>query len=442
MNRRAIAAASHRSVSGGNMYRTGRGRRFRTLFAVGLTALCTAALAADWPQWRGPLRTGVSNETGLLKKWPEGGPKLLWTGNNLGEAHATPAIAKGRVYGMGLRGDDEVVWALDDKDGKEIWAQKIAGRIRLGGQQGGNGPRCTPTVDGSRLYVLGVGGELACLEAGDGKIVWHKSLTDTYDAQVPQWGYSESPLVDGNKVIAAPGGRKGTIVAFDKNTGSQIWVCNTSRDSAHYSSAIAADVDGKRQIIHFLSGGVVGVNAQDGTVLWRYDAPANNVANCSTPIYKDGYVFAATSYNTGGGLAKVSDKSAEQVYFTKSMMNKHGGMVLVGDYIYGFSDAGRVLTCLEFKTGKVMWENPTFGATGSITCADGNLIVRSESGRSSAIGLVEATPTGYVEKGRFMQPEQSGSPAWPYPVVANGKLYIRDMNKLFVYDLKQTTAQK
>jgi outer membrane protein assembly factor BamB len=413
--------------------------RWALFIGVALCVAGSAALAADWPQWRGPDRTGVSKETGLLKKWPEGGPKLVWKGQNLGEGYSTVSIAKGRVYGMGLRGDDEIVWALDEKSGSEIWAKKIADGVTLGGSQGGYGPRCTPTVDGSRLYVLGVGGELACLDCVNGNTVWSKSLTKEYDASVPQWGYSESPLVDGDKVIAAPGGRKATIVAFDKSTGSETWKCSTGQDSAHYSSAIAADVNGKREYIYFLSGGVVGVSAEDGKFLWRFDAPANRVANCSTPIYKDGFVFAASGYNTGGGLAKVTGNAAEQVYFTKNMMNHHGGVVLVGDYLYGFNDAGRSLTCLEYKTGKVMWENPGVGK-GSLCFADGNLIVRSESG--STVGLVEAAPTGYVEKGRFKQPELSGAPTWPYPVVANGKLYLRDMNKLFCYDLRETTARR
>jgi outer membrane protein assembly factor BamB len=414
------------------------------LGALVVTTIATAAVAADWPQWRGPQRTGLSSETGLVKSWPTGGPPLVWKGTSLGEAHATVAISKGRVYGMGLRGDDEVVWALDDTTGKEIWAKRIAGRIRVPAQQGGNGPRCTPTVDGTRLYVLGVGGELACLEASNGNIVWQKSLTKEYQSEVPQWGYSESPLVDGEKVIAAPGGRKATVIAFNKNTGAEIWACNTNGDTAHYSSAIAADVDGTRQIIHFLSDGVVGLSAKDGKLLWRYDTPANNIANCSTPLYKDAHVFAASGYSKGGGLAKIGSSSAKEVYSTKAMQNHHGGMVLVGDYIYGYN--GNLLECMDFKTGEVKWTAPrgTSVPKGSVVYADGHLIARSEGGRGgmSVIGLIEATPEGYKEKARFEQPEPSGAPAWPYPVVANGKLYIRDMDKLFVFNLRQATARK
>jgi outer membrane protein assembly factor BamB len=413
-------------------------RTVTRIAAVGLigSALAAAALAQDWPQFRGPDRSGVSKETGILKVWPAEGPKLVWKGTSLGEGHATPSVAGGKVFGMGLRGEDEIVWALDEKTGKELWATKIAGLTELNGRQGGFGSRATPSVDGDKLYVLGVGGELACLNVADGKIVWQKSFVKEFGGVVPQWGYSESPLVDGDKVIAAPGGAK-SVVAFNKKDGSVAWVTEVpGSNAAHYSSAITANVGGQKQIIHFLSGGVIGLDAATGKFLWKYASPANRTANCSAPIYKDGMVFAATGYQTGGGLAKLTKNgdttTAEQVYFTRDMVNHHGGMVLVGDYLYGFDDAGRSLNCLEFKTGKVMWADRSVGK-GSVTAVDGMLILRSERG---PVALIEATPEKYVEKGRFEQPERSRAASWPYPVVANGKLYLRDQDIMLVYDLK------
>jgi len=399
--------------------------------------MATGVLAADWPQWQGPDRTGVSKETGLLKTWSEGGPKVLWKATALGEGHTTPSVAAGKVYGMGLSGGDESVWCLDDKTGKPVWSTKIADGIQLGGAQGGFGSRATPTVDGNKVYVLGVGGEMVCMDAMNGKILWHKSFTKDFGGSVPTWGYSESPLVDGPNVIAAPGSRSASIVAFNKMTGDVAWKCVVPEgDSAHYTSAILADVDGQKQIIHFLSGGVIGVSAKDGKYLWRYDAPANHTANCSTPIYRDHMVFAASGYNTGGGLAKLSSNgggtAATEVYFTKKMQNHHGGMVLVGDYLYGFD--GSNLTCLDFKTGDVKWADRSVGK-GSVSYADGNLYVRGE--RGGPLALVEATPEGYKEKGRFTQTDLSGAPTWPHPVIANGKLYIRDMNTLICYDIKK-----
>ena len=405
-------------------------------------ALVMAAVADDYPQWRGKNRDGISNETGLLKAWPEGGPKLLWKVAGTGEGHATPSVAKGRIYGMGLRGADEVVWALDEKTGKEVWATKVAPGITLAAPQGGNGSRSTPTIDGDRLYSIGVSGDLVCLKTGNGELVWKKNLVSDFGGGVPTWGYSESPLIDGDKVIATPGGNDATIVALNKKTGDVFWKAPIAEGNrVAYSSAIAADFGGQRQYIQFLAGGVVGVGAKDGKFLWRFDSPAcKNGINCSTPLYKDGMVFAASAYGNGGALGKLTEKdgaiSMEQVYFTKEMQNHHGGMALVGDYLYGFDN--NTLTCIEFKTGKTAWANRSVGK-GSVVYADGLLYCRSERG---PVAIVEANPKEYVEKGRFEQPDRSGSPSWPYPVIANGKLYLRDMDTLLCYDVKDTGGAK
>jgi outer membrane protein assembly factor BamB len=405
------------------------------LVAGAAMALASVALCSDWPQWLGPERSGVSSETGLLKSWPEGGPKLIWKASGLGEAHSTPSVAAGKVYGMGLRASDEVIWCLDDRTGKEVWATKIADGITLDAGQGGYGPRSTPTVEGNRLYALGVGGELACLDSMTGRKMWQHSFTKEFGGHVPQWGYSESPLALDNAVVAAPGGRNASIVAFNKTTGEVTWKCVVPEgDTAHYASAILANVNGQKQIIHFLSGGVIGVNPGNGKFLWRYDRPANRTANCSAPIYRDGYVFASSFYGAGGGLAKLnttaSGTTAEEVYATKRMSNHHGGMVLVGDYLYGADNAN--LTCMNWKTGEVKWADRGIGKC-SVTCADGMLYCRSDNG---PIALVQATPDGYKEVSRFDQPGRSRAPAWPHPVIANGKLYIRDMDTLLCYDIK------
>jgi outer membrane protein assembly factor BamB len=386
----------------------------------------------DWPQWQGQDRTAVSRETGLLQDWPKDGPPLLWKVDNLGGGYSTPSVAAGRVFGMGFRDNDEVVWALDEKTGREIWSVKIADANRKPGY--GDGPRCTPTVDGDCLYVLGLAADLVCLKTADGAEVWRKNLRKDFNGNVGPWGYSESPLIDGDKVLCTPGGKKTTLVALNKKTGDLIWPGVVPQgDRADYSSIIATDVDGKRQYIQFLGGGVVGLSG-DGKFLWRYDHPHNGTANCSTPLYRDGHVFAASSYGTGGGLAKLTrdgdDVKAEEVYFTKDMKNHHGGMVLLGDYLYG--ENGSRLTCLEFMTGKVQWAERKAGK-GSIAYADGRLYYRNEGG---PVVLVEANPEEYVEHGRFTPP-RTGKPAWPHPIIANGKLLIRDQQYLYCYDVKQ-----
>ncbi|HXG23497.1 MAG TPA: PQQ-binding-like beta-propeller repeat protein, partial [Chthonomonadales bacterium] len=295
--------------------------------------------AADWPQWRGPDRTDVSRETGLLKSWPEGGPRLVWTARGLGGGYSTPSIARGRIFGMGYIDEKETVWALEESTGKMVWSTPIAAaNLQIGYN---DGSRSTPTVDGERLYALGVSGDLVCLSVEDGKLLWQKNLVRDFGGQVPNWGYSESPLVDGEKVIATPGGSAATLVALHKRTGSVLWKAQVpGGDPAAYSSCIVAEVDEQRQYIQFLSRGVVGVAAEDGKCLWRFDSPANNRGiQCSTPIYHDKHVFAASAYRHGGALAKLTTTpngmSATEIYFTRQMQNHHGGMVLVGGFLYG-----------------------------------------------------------------------------------------------------------
>jgi outer membrane protein assembly factor BamB len=397
-----------------------------------------AAKPFDWPQWQGPDRTAISHETGLLKKWPAGGPKLVWKAEKLGGGYSAPAVAAGRVFGVSFRDKDEVVWALDETTGKELWSTRIAEAKRAPGTQGPEGSRGTPTVDGEVLYALGENGDLVCLEAATGKERWHKNLIGDFGGTIPRWGYSESPLVDGDKVIVTPGASDATLVALNKKTGETIWKDHVPEGgSAHYSSAIAADVDGQREYIQFLQKGVVGVAAKDGRPLWHFNQPANPVSNISTPIYSDHFVFAASAYNVGGALAKIdSGTKAEVVYATKKMKNHHGGMVLLDGYLYGENGGNGetpYLVCLEFKTGKVMWEEQKAGK-GSIAYADGCLYYRDENG---PMVLVEANPKKYVELSRFNQPERSKAKAWSHPVIANGKLYLRDQNVLFCYDVKQ-----
>ncbi|HEV3145058.1 MAG TPA: PQQ-binding-like beta-propeller repeat protein [Gemmataceae bacterium] len=387
----------------------------------------------DWPQWRGPERNEVNKETGLLKDWPKEGPPLAWEMKDLGGGFSTPSVAGGRIFGMSDRGKDEVVWALDEANGKELWATRIS---NSSGNGGTDGPRSTPTVEGDLLWTLGFHGDLVCLDVKSGEIKWQKNLRKEFKGQVGGWQYSESPLIDGDKLIATPGGSEAALVALNKKTGEVIWKAKVPGvERAEYSSVIVAEIGGKRQYIQFMGGGVVAVAADDGRFLWRYDSPHNTTANCSTPIYSDGHVFAASGYGTGGGLAKINfsngEFTAEEVYFTKKMVNHHGGMVLVDGYLYGSNEG--LLTCLDFHSGKLMWDDRAPGK-GSITYADGRLYYRNEGG---PICLVEATPTKYIEHGRFNQPDRSNRSAWPHPVIANGKLYIRDQDVLLCYDVKE-----
>jgi outer membrane protein assembly factor BamB len=388
----------------------------------------------DWPQWQGARRTAISQEKGLLPSWPAKGPELVWKATGLGAGFSTPSVANGRILTMGNRGNTEYVIALAEKTGKIIWTSPV-GPVRSNGG-GYPGPRCTPTVDGNVLYALGLNGDLVCLDVERGKERWRKNLPRDFHGGAGGWGYSESPLVDGDKLICTPGGQKATLAALDKKTGDTIWTAQVpGGDQAQYASVIAADFPGQRQYLQFLHRGMVSVAARDGKFLWRYDKPANGTANCSTPLYDRGYAFAASDYGTGGGLVKLARSGggvkAQEVYFSKHMKNHHGGMVLVNGYLYGAN--GGSLACLDFRSGKVMWDEGRPGK-GSIAYADGRLYYRNEGG---PIYLIEANPRKYVEKGRFDQPGRTGSPAWAHPVIANGKLYIRDQDLLLCYNVKK-----
>ncbi|OHB65842.1 MAG: hypothetical protein A2V70_16585, partial [Planctomycetes bacterium RBG_13_63_9] len=648
----------------------------------------------DWPQWQGPDRNAVSKQRGLLKEWTEDGPPLAWRIEGLGGGYSAPSIAAGRIYGMSSRGDDEVVWALSEVDGKELWGTRLGPALREGMPQGREGPGCTPTVDGDRLYVLGLGGDLACLQAQDGKIIWRHSLTDDLGGRLPTWRYNESPLVDGDKLICTPGGEEATLVALDKLTGDVIWKSKVpeggdgadggpgrgrgggadpgaarqpsesagqrnsasgdldreerqqpretpapprvqpvivipagsrwkfldtgaspgpdwtkldfkddawregpaqlgygdgdektrlndardnyptyyfrlmfevkdpsklkplvlrlirddgavvfingrevlrdnmptgsldhdthaadvavvenefyvhdvapnqlvagnniiavevhqananssdvsfdlelrekvpgrdvvgapraerqpgfergrggfgrggfSRSAAAYASAIAIDFDGQRQYVQLLATTLVGVAASDGKFLWRYDRPANRMGiNCSTPLYHDRLVFAASAYGAGGGAVKLSKDAsgavrAEEVYSTTRMQNHHGGMIVVDGCLYGANggNEGGFLACLDFQTGDVLWRDRK-APKGSLALADGRLYCRTEDG---TMLLIEPNREQYVERGRFEQPDRTRSPAWTHPVIANGRLYVRDQDLLLCYDIRQ-----
>jgi alcohol dehydrogenase (cytochrome c) len=628
------------------------------------TLLLSCARADDWPQWQGPDRNAISKETGLLKEWPKDGPPLAWKTTGLGGGDSAPAIAAGRIYGMANRGEDEVVWALSEKDGKELWVTRLGPAFKQQPSQGKEGPACTPTVDGGVLYVEGLGGDVACLQANDGKIAWRRSLTTDFGGRVPMWSYRESPLVDGDKVILTPGSEDAMLVALDKLTGKtiwqskvpgasgggpgggpgdrapgdgpggprapgaggsgaattvtgtkdpglftsehfgmrgfstnipngkylaklyfaetyagitaagqrvfsynvmghefkdfdiwvkaggpnrayieavpvevtngefrivftaqvenpaikaieilpqavaaagaanpgatvrinagvsapftdssgQVWQADTGFEGgmvnpgaggfgggpggrqggpggpggfgggrggfggsgAAYASAIAIDFDGQRQYVQMTARALIGVAASDGKFLWRYDKPANGMGlNCSTALYHDGMVFAASAYGAGGGLVKLSKTAdgvkAEEVYATRKMQNHHGGMILLDGCLYGANggNEGGFLICLDFKTGNVLWDGrddtEKRAPKGSVALADSRFYYRTEKG---TVLLIEPSPKEYIERGRFEQPDRTRLPAWAHPVIANGRLYVRDQDVLFCYDVK------
>lgn len=417
-------------------------------------ALCTIALsflgiveAADWPQFRGPNRDGICTESGLLKSWPEGGPELLWEMTGLGTGYSSVAISDGKLYTMG---DIDVnsekaqcVIAVDLSTHKPLWTAKA-------GPSHDDGPRCTPTIDGDLIYAIGTSGDLVCVNAVTGSVIWSKNFQkDLGGGTNPRWKFSESPLIDGDELICTPGGREAVMAALDKKTGELIWKCSMpdigpkGKEEAGYSSIVVSNGAGVKQYIQLTNEGLIGVRAADGKFLWGYNRIANRVANIPTPVVEGDYVFTSTAYQTGSALLKLvldsEDVKAEEVYWLDKdkFQNHHGGFVKVGDYIYGGHNHNKgEPTCLNMQTGEIMWhvDQPGGGSAG-VLYADGNLYFRYQD---NVLALIEANPQKYTLKGIFEPPKRKGADgqAWAHPVISDGKLYLRHSDVLLVYNVK------
>jgi hypothetical protein len=404
-----------------------------------LAPLAHSSVAADWPQWRGPHRDGISRETGLLQEWPAEGPKLLWQVRDVGFGYSTPAVAGDCLYLLSNEGlEDESVLGLNTHDGSQLWSTRI-GKVGNPDQRPSYpGARSTPTVDGDAVYALGSDGDLACLDRDTGAIRWRKNVRAEFGGKPGEWAYSESPLIDGNAVVCAPGGEDATLVALDKATGEVLWKCPVpGGDEAAYASAIVVTTNGTRQYVQFLQNGLVGVDAQTGKFLWRYDRTAKgSPANIPSPVASENLIYSAAG-RSGGGLVKVTvdqdTAEAEQVYFSTRLPKSMGGVVRVGDYLYGCS--GETLMCVELSSGDIKWQERSIGDS-SLCYADSCLYLH---GMRGDVALIQASPEGYRELGRFTLPDQPSrgtSKAWAYPVIANGSLYLRDLDSVWCYDIK------
>jgi len=390
--------------------------------------LVMLATAADWPQWRGPQRDGISRETGLLNEWPSGGPRQIWQTKGLGQGYSGLAIAQGRLFTQGQSADGQFVLALDIATGKRLWETPTGPAYA---QDRGAGPRGTPTLDGDRLFAMAGEGTLISLDAQTGKVMWKMNVMEKFGGQVPHWGVSESPLVDGSNLIVTPGGPGAAIVALNKKTGDLVW--KSQSDPAAYSSAIEAEVAGIRQIIAVTADAVVGLRASNGALLWKYDKASNRTANIATPIFQNGLVFLSSAYGTGCALLKLTAQgdsvNASEVYFTKEMQNHYSTSVVVDGNVYGFSNA--ILTAMNLQSGQVAWRDRSVGK-GSVAYADGKLYLLSEDG---VVGLAEATPAAYMEKSRFQIP-RGEFPTWTPPVISGGRLYLREQDNLYSFDIR------
>ena len=409
--------------------------RGRLLLAAIITALilptssAQQSAPAEWFQWRGPNRDGISPETGLLQEWPKAGPPQVWRISGVGNGYSSFSSSGGRLYTLGARAGVEYVIALDRATGKKVWETQNGRRFE---NDRGDGPRSTPTVDGDRLYVLGGSGDLTALDLATGKKIWSLNIVQKFGGVNPYWGYSESPLIVGDRILINTGGRRAGIDAVAKADGTTLWQQHS--DGAGYSSPMLMRTGSLNQVIFFTENRTMAVDPRDGRLLWSYNKANNGTANIATPIVRGTRVFVSSDYGTGAALLDVraagNIATANEVYFTRDMRNHHSSSILIGDHLYGFSSS--ILTALKFDTGAMAWRDRSVGK-GSLAAADNRLYIYSEDG---VVGLADASPDAYRERGRFTLSQQSGLPTWSHPIITGGLLVIRDQDAVYAYNVR------
>ena len=400
------------------------------------TAVLTATplLSADWPQWRGAGRVGHSPDTSILAPWPKNGPKQAWVFKDAGIGYSSFSIVGTRLFTMGARQESEQVICLNTTTGKEVWATSLGPVYE---NNWGDGPRSTPTVDGDHLYALSATGILACLNIKDGTEVWKVDVVKSLGGELQGWGYTESVLIDGDHVICTPGGQQGTMAALDKKTGAVVWQSSKLKGPAQYSSPIRIEVNGQPQYAQLLMNKVVGIAPKDGALLWETSFPGR-VAVIPTLVFHDNSVYATAGYGTGCQMIKLDGAEPEVVYEEKSITNHHGGVIVVDGKIYGHSDKGG-WTCQDFLTGKIEWQDESLGK-GTCTYAAGHLICVDEN--DGTVVLATAKPDKWQEISRFRLAPQTSlrkkeGRIWSHPVVVNGRLYLRDQDLIFCYNVQK-----
>lgn len=411
-------------------------------FIASMEEAATASSGGGWPGFRGPNADGISPDTGLLDEWPSSGPEKKWTFEDAGMGYSGFSVVDGKLYTMGTRGEDLNVIAVDIATGKEVWSTKIGTDDQSGYSAGwGHGPRSTPSVSEGHVYALGPKGTLACLNAESGSKVWDKHLVDDFSGKAGGWGFSESPLIDGPHLIIAPGGQKAGMVCLDKKTGKTVWEASElTPGKAEYATIINTEINGQKQYIKLFEGELVGVSADDGSVLWS--SPwGGKTAVIPTPIVDGNEIYITSGYGVGCKLVRIgSDNTPEDVWENKTMKNHHGGVIKVGDYLYGFSD-GAGLICQDWKTGELVWnEKGQFTSKGSVHIADGHMYALNEG--DGTLLLVEVSPDGFTQKGQFTLDPQSPNrnpkgKVWTHPLVIDGTLYLRDQEFISAFNVKK-----
>ncbi len=388
--------------------------------------------AADWPQFLGPQRNSTSTETGLLRTWGAKGPPVLWQ-KEVGQGFSAPVVAGGKLVLFHRVGDEEIVECLDAANGNEIWKHREATNYRdpLGK---GDGPRSTPLITGERVYTLSPGGRLLCLKLTDGERVWQRELLKDYNVPPSYFGVGTSPILEDSRLLVNVGARDAGIVAFDKDSGKEVW--KATEDGASYSSPVAADIDGVRHVVFFTRYGIISLDPDNGNVRFRkrWRSRMDASVNAATPVVMDDRLFFTACYETGAILIRAKKDGIEELWSNDRSLSCHFGTPVYHEgYLYGFDgrqESGTEFRCIEARTGKVLWSKEGFGC-GSMILADGKLIVLSEGGE---LVLVECKSDQYREKARAAV---LTGPCRAHMALANGRLYARDNSKLVCWKLRK-----
>ncbi len=394
------------------------------------------AAECHWPRFQGPGGDGLSSDTGLLRQWPEGGPRLLWTARGIGRGYSSVTLADGRIVTAGNLGRHTVVTAMNTR-GEILW-QTPNGPAWTGSYPGTRG---TPTIDGDRIYHQNPTGDMICLRAHDGQKLWTVNVLERFGSRNIRWALAESLLIDGPHVISTPGGPNTAVVALDKMTGETVWQSESADgDLAGYASPSLIEYQGRRLILTMTAGAFICVDADTGRLHGRWPHRASYDINVLKPIFHQGRVFISSGYRTGSRMLQLhvdgQEVTAEEVWTHREFDNHHDGVLLVDGYLYGSNHRGTWF-CLDWDTGTVQHRAPGIGK-GSLTYADGLLFMVNER---SQVGLAECTPQGHRLVGEFRLPDRGDGPSWAHPVVCGGRLYIRHDEYLYCYDVSQRSRQ-
>ena len=411
--------------------------RTTTLSVILLVLSSTFIEAQSISEWRPENRTGVSAEKNLIKSWPSGGPTLIWSNLDLAKGYSSPSFGNKTIYITGTEGTDDILYALT-MDGKIIW------KLAMGRAWTGSSPesRATPTVEGNRVYTCSGFGDLACFDATIGKMIWSYKASELNKGTYGSWGIAESLLIDGNKIYFSPGGPETMTLALNKTTGTILWKSVSLNDKPGYVSPILINYAGRKMIVNFSLGHVFGVDASNGEILWKVShaqsSDHDDLIKCTTPLYKEGMVYVTGGYNTGGMMVRIADdgKSAKVEWTDATLDNHHGGVVLVNGFIYGsnwLNNGDGNWCCIDWKSGKKMWEEHWNGK-GSIISADDMLYIYEE--RKGNVGLLKVNPGKFDLVSSFTVTQGNAGPFWAHPVIHNGILYLRHTNALLAYDIK------